>query len=271
MPVVSEFSMAAATLAGARWEVEGDTIVIHLRANGKAELEEHLHCAVQAVENQFGFRPAFRVEAGNATDGEQLYAQTEKLRQSLLQQVEQAAPRPKAKEEKKDASELIYGRPVKGEPVPLRDLSLDMSTVTVEGQVFAVNHRELKKRNAWVVSFDITDFTSSVRINQFMEQANAKPILDRVKNGMWLKIQGKMTVDRYEHENVLQPTGIMVGQKRLRQDTAEEKRVELHLHTKMSAMDALTDPGAVVAQAAGGATGPLPSQTMACCSRSPTP
>ena len=74
--VVSEFSMAAATLAGARWEVEGDTIVIHLRANGKAELEEHLHCAVQAVENQFGFRPAFRVEAGNATDGEQLYAQT---------------------------------------------------------------------------------------------------------------------------------------------------------------------------------------------------
>ena len=248
--VVSEFSMAAATLAGARWEVEGDTIVIHLRADGKAELEEHLHCAVQAVENQFGFRPAFRVEAGNATDGEQLYAQTEKLRQSLLQQVEQVAPRPKAKEEKKDASELIYGRPVKGEPVPLRDLSLDMSTVTVEGQVFAVNHRELKKRNAWVVSFDITDFTSSVRINQFMEQANAKPILDRVKNGMWLKIQGKMTVDRYEHENVLQPTGIMVGQKRLRQDTAEEKRVELHLHTKMSAMDALTDPGAVVAQAA---------------------
>lgn len=82
--------MAAATLAGARWEVEGDTIVIRLRANGKAELEEHLHCAVQVVENQFGFRPAFRVEAGNATDGEQLYAQTEKLQAESASAVEQA-------------------------------------------------------------------------------------------------------------------------------------------------------------------------------------
>ncbi len=60
-----------------------------------------------------------------------------------------------------------------------------------EKKVFAVNHRELKKRGAWVVSFDVTDYTGSVRINQFMEADKAKPILDGVQAGMWVKSRAK--------------------------------------------------------------------------------
>ena len=60
-----------------------------------------------------------------------------------------------------------------------------------QGKVFAVNHRELKKRGAWVVSFDVTDYTGSVRINQFMEADKAKPILDGVQAGMWVKHPGQ--------------------------------------------------------------------------------
>lgn len=55
------------------------------------------------------------------------------------------------------------------------ELNLDMFRVIVEGKVFAVQHRELKKRGAWVVCFDMTDYTSSVRVNQFMEAAKASP------------------------------------------------------------------------------------------------
>ena len=60
-------------------------------------------------------------------------------------------------------------------------MSLDMGIIIVEGRVFAVEHKELKKRNAWVVKFDMTDNTGAVRINRFMEANEAKPILDNVK------------------------------------------------------------------------------------------
>ena len=252
--IVRDYSMAAATLAGAQYALEEDTVVIRLRANGKKELEAHLKSAVEFIQARFGFVPEFRVEASAAVEGEALYAATERIRQEAMRQV--TVPAPSVKQEsgnqpvKQEAADVILGRTFKGVPTPIGDLTIDMSVVTVEGKVFAVQHRELKKRNAWVVCFDVTDYTGSVRVTQFMEQSAAKPVLDRVQVGMWLKIQGRMTVDRYEHENVLQPTNIVVAPARSRVDKAPEKRVELHLHTKMSAMDALTDTASAVKLAA---------------------
>ena len=82
-------------------------------------------------------------------------------------------------------------------------------TVIVEGKVFAIEHKELKKRNAWVINFDMTDYTGSVRVNQFMETEKAKPILDGIKVGMRVSILGKMSFDRYDNEMVMQPNAIM--------------------------------------------------------------
>ena len=107
----------------------------------------------------------------------------------------------------------------------MKDLNLDMYRVVVAGKVFAVNHKELKKRNAWVVSFDVTDYTGSVRVNQFMEADKAKPILENVQVGMWVRIQGKMTFDRYDNEMVMQPNSIQKLKAPKREDTAPEKRV----------------------------------------------
>ena len=77
----------------------------------------------------------------------------------------------------------------------MKDMSLDMGIIIVEGRVFAVEHKELKKRNAWVVNFDVTDNTSSVRVSRFLENKEAEPILQGVKNGSVVKIQGKLLVD----------------------------------------------------------------------------
>ncbi len=133
----------------------------------------------------------------------------------------------------------------------MKDLNLDMFRVVVEGKVFAVNNRELKKRNAWVISFDMTDNTGSVRVNQFLENAKAKPILEQVKEGMYLRVQGRMNLNRYDNEEVLMPQSIMAGKAPVRMDRAEgEKRVELHLHTTMSSMDGMTDTAAAVKTAA---------------------
>ncbi len=65
----------------------------------------------------------------------------------------------------------------------MNTLELDMGVVTVEGDVFAVEHRELKKRNAWVISFDITDYTSSIRVSKFMPGDEGTPIVNRGEGG----------------------------------------------------------------------------------------
>lgn len=80
------------------------------------------------------------------------------------------------KEARGFSSQRIYGtRQIKKAPKPMNTLELDMGVVTVEGDVFAVEHRELKKRNAWVISFDITDYTSSIRVSKFMPGTRGPP------------------------------------------------------------------------------------------------
>ena len=252
--ILTHFDAAARpVLAGSRWELNEQKIKIHLAANGKDRIEPLLPRLSEKIRTMFDVTPEIDIVA-NSVDGEALYEETEKMRLEAVRNV--PAPVFAQKQETSKAAavenpELIMGRPFSGEATPMSELSLDMFRVIVEGEVFAVNHRELKKRNAWVISFDITDHTGSVRINQFMEADKAAPILEKIKKpGGWLRVQGKMSFDRYENENVLQPQAIMVGKKRARQDTAPDKRVELHLHTKMSNMDALTDVGKAVAQAA---------------------
>ena len=258
--LIRAYSPAAAILAGAKWELDGDELHVHLAANGKAALAPHLPKGEAFLQELFGVHKTLVLHSATELEGKALFAETERIRQEAIKNVPAIAVAAAAVQKKKAASgpsdssssnaDLIFGRPFGGEVVKIAGLNLDMFRVVVQGKVFAVNHRELKKRGAWVVSFDVTDYTGSVRINQFMEADKAKPILDGVQAGMWVKIQGKMTFDRYDNEMVMQPNSILKVSAPKRVDTAPDKRVELHLHTTMSAMDALTKTGEAVKRAA---------------------
>ena len=171
------------------------------------------------------------------------FRRTEEIRRKALESLKTARPAEK-KTAKDGKGKLLYGRhEIKKEPIPMSSLELDMGAVIVEGDVFAIEHRELKKRGAWVVSFDMTDYTGSVRINKFFPGDEGKPLVEGVKKGQHLYVQGKLNIDRFTGDMVLEPYAVMEGHKEIRADTAPEKRVELHLHTNMSAMDALTAVG----------------------------
>ncbi len=176
---------------------------------------------------------------------EDLFAQMDAMRRKVMR-----ADAP-AKTDGKKRVKQIYGKiNTKKKSVPISSLELDMGNVLVEGDVFHVEHRELPKRKAWVICFDMTDYTGSVRVTQFMENDIAKPIIAAVKEGQRLQVQGRPTVSRFENDLILEPYGINeVPKPEGRKDLAEEKRVELHLHTKMSMMDALCDTKAVVKKA----------------------
>ncbi|WP_297240186.1 PolC-type DNA polymerase III [uncultured Flavonifractor sp.] len=174
------------------------------------------------------------------------FRRTEEIRRKALAGLKSPKPSEKkgGKGSPKSRGKLLFGKhEIKRMATPMRQLELDMGTVIVEGDVFAIDHRELKKRGAWVVSFDVTDYTGSVRINKFFPGDEGKGIVDGVKKGQRLLIQGKLNIDRFTGDMVLEPYAIMETEREQRVDGAPEKRVELHLHTNMSAMDALTAVG----------------------------
>ena len=257
---IRAFSPSAAILAGAGYAVTDEAVVIRLKANGKDSILQNAKKAEQFLRDRFGVSKKIEVEAHSNLEGRALFEETARIRAEALKNapaITASAPQSGAKPSGGSApapaeptGALFYGRPFSGKPVRMDELNLDMFRVIVEGKVFAVQHRELKKRGAWVVCFDMTDYTSSVRVNQFMEPAKAKPIIDNVQPGMWLRVQGKMSFDRYDNEMVLQPNAMEKIEAPKRRDTYPEKRVELHLHTTMSSMDALTDTASAVKRAA---------------------
>ena len=179
--------------------------------------------------------------AGSETEQPQdAFARAEAIRRAAMKSVSRpAAP----KGDKKPAGKAIFGKPISKAATPIGELELDMGTVVVEGDVFAIDNRELKKRGAWVVAFDLTDYTGSIRINKFFPGDEGKPLVDGIKKGMHLKVQGRLNMDRFYGDMVLEPVAVMAAEKKMKEDKAPEKRVELHLHTTMSSMDALTAVG----------------------------
>ena len=246
---VQENSMTRGSLAGAKWKWEDRNLTVSLVANGKKELEKCLPAVQNAISQQFGVPVTIEIEAGQALEGHALFEAMEKMRGDMISELPTQTQTPK--KETAVQSDALFGKPIRGTNTPMRELNLDMGTVIVEGKVFAVDHKELKKRNAWVINFDMTDHTGSVRINRFMEAGEAKPFLENVKVGAVLRIQGRLMINQFDNEMILKPVAMMAGSLPKRVDKAEGmKRVELHLHTNMSSMDALTNTGDAVKQAA---------------------
>ncbi len=241
------FAPSMSILAGCKYCLNGDVVTIELKGGGKEMLAPYLSRVEKWLSDMFCTTVKLRVVSGSAGDAETLFAATEKIRMKAIEGLAQlSAPVPEKRKVAAPVSNVIFGKPFKGELTPMKDIHMDSGKIVVEGEVFAVNHKELTKAKAWVINFDVTDHTGSIRVNQYMEHSKAAPILDGISKGMWVKIQGKVSFSRFENDIVLQPYAIEAGKKPERQDTAAEKRVELHLHTKMSSMDALTDTAEVV-------------------------
>ena len=159
---------------------------------------------------------------------------------------------PKSPESQKGRPEgtVLMGRNIRGSILPMSDLAMDSGAVIVEGDVISVESRKLQKRGAAVLIFDITDLTGSVRVSRYLRNTDDQTILDKIQKGDHLVVQGDITYSRYDEDMILEPRNIMKGKRYIRPDEAPEKRVELHVHTRFSALDALTDPEAIVARAA---------------------
>ena len=126
--------------------------------------------------------------------------------------------------------------------VKIKDLGVDDKKVSLEGEVINTEDRELKSGRV-LYSFDLYDGTSTLTCKAFLDKKNAKKVMGRVKNAKAIKIAGTAQMDSFSHEQTVMAYTILEiepHKKEVRMDNAEEKRVELHMHTKMSQMDGMT-------------------------------
>ncbi len=134
---------------------------------------------------------------------------------------------------------VLFGAAIKGETVPIETLNPKSGGAVVFGKVFFADFYETRRPGVWCLTFELTDFHSSVRVTKYLEKGEKDQLKKPIAPGMWLKVQGRVKLGRDGSEILLEPRNIVQCDHPFRQDTAPVKRVELHLHTTFSAMDAL--------------------------------
>ena len=151
----------------------------------------------------------------------------------------EAKPAPK----KAESGEVLFGKlPKDNHRTDISELTLQSGTVSVTGKVFAADSRKIQKTNAAVLSFDMTDYTGSIHVSKYIRQGDDQSILDKIRVGDYLTVRGDVIFNRYDNDMAIDVAAIAKETAPQRQDTAEgDKRVELHLHTRYSTLDALTD------------------------------
>ncbi len=144
---------------------------------------------------------------------------------------------------------VIIGSRIRGKSVSMKGLNPKMGFVIVEGKVFSAEVSQTKQPGKWRLSLEMTDFESSVMIHKLMGDDEAAVLEKAIKTDMWLRVQGKVELTRDGRDIQIFPKNIMRISHEKRMDTAPVKRVELHLHTQMSNMDALTNTKDVIKRA----------------------
>ncbi|MGY3713885.1 PolC-type DNA polymerase III [Sutcliffiella cohnii] len=132
----------------------------------------------------------------------------------------------------------------------LDEITEEERKVVVQGYVFDVETKELRSGRT-LLTLKITDYTNSILVKMFSKGKEDIPLLQAINKGMWLKIRGSIQNDTFVRDLVMMASDINQIQGKERKDNApaDEKRVELHLHTPMSQMDAVTGISKLVAQA----------------------
>lgn len=146
---------------------------------------------------------------------------------------------------------VIFGRDFEDETINIEEIWGEMGEVTIRGKVRALDTREIRNERT-IVSFEITDFTDTIKVKMFVHNEQLKELTGDLKVGAFLKIKGVTVNDTFDRELTI---GSVIGVMKIpdfttaRMDNSARKRVELHCHTKMSDMDGVSDVKDIIKRA----------------------
>ena len=144
---------------------------------------------------------------------------------------------------------VLYGSAFKPNPRPIKGLSAMDGRVTVWGDVFKINERTTRDGRRNIIDFSITDYSGSFKVKIFDACSNCRKLIRHLKPGSTVMVRGDIEHDKYLRCLVIKAQGVMLFDREKKTDEAKEKRVELHLHTNMSAFDATPSPSQVIERA----------------------
>ncbi|WP_277584198.1 PolC-type DNA polymerase III [Psychrobacillus antarcticus] len=138
----------------------------------------------------------------------------------------------------------------KDEPImDIKSIQDEERRVAIEGFVFDVEVKELRSGRS-LLTAKVTDYTDSILVKMFSRDKEDAQMMERLQKGMWIKVRGSVQNDTFVRDLIIMAQDMNELNPMVRMDTAKEKRVELHLHTPMSQMDAVSSVSSLVTQAA---------------------
>lgn len=165
----------------------------------------------------------------------------------------------KREKDKADSPNAVLGdRPFQlgaqikdSETVEIRTVLEEERSIVLEGFVFISEVKVLKSGRS-LLEFKMTDYTDSILVKMFSRDDSDAELMAQLSKGMWVKVRGSVQMDTFARDLVVMARDIVEIKKETRKDLAPEgrKRVELHMHTPMSQMDAVTPVDKLVGQAA---------------------
>ena len=150
-----------------------------------------------------------------------------------------------------ESAEIIKGKAIRQKPISINEAVQQLGEkCAIVGDVFASEIKELRNEKT-VATFDITDYSGSIKVKVFGTNKEIEDMkLASIKNGTALLVLGKVDYDSYARDITISPNSLIKVKRIPKMDNYPEKRVELHCHTNMSAMDAVTDPVTLINRAA---------------------
>ncbi|HEU5140839.1 MAG TPA: PolC-type DNA polymerase III [Bacillales bacterium] len=156
----------------------------------------------------------------------------------------------KAEQQEAPSGPVAVGYPIKDEPVQIQTITEEERKIAIQGYVFEAETRELRSGRL-LLTLKMTDYSDSLLVKMFSRKDEDIPKMKAVEKGIWLKARGSIQHDTFVRDLVMIANDLeqVPGWHRTDEAPEGEKRVELHLHTPMSQMDAVSSTTKLVEQA----------------------
>jgi DNA polymerase III subunit alpha, Gram-positive type len=240
-------------------KINGNKIIVQASNDTEAtQLKRKYGEIITATFENFGF-PKLVLDAEVSQVEEQSNEYEKFLEEKLKEDQERAkqALLEMEKAEKEEASDAPSGPFMLGLTIKddadfrkIEEIYDEERRIAIEGYVFDCETRELRSGRT-LLTFKVTDYSSSILVKMFSRDKEDAAIMNNMKKGMWVRCRGSIQNDTFVRDLVMIANDVNEIKPVLRLDTApaDEKRVELHMHTPMSQMDAVSSVASLVAQA----------------------
>ncbi len=204
---------------------------------------------IQFFGHLMSWSPRFNYQLESSEESIQKFRETQAQEELVKIEELQQAIEEKTQETIKADTEVLLGYKIKDEPTHIHEIIEEEKKITIQGYVFEVDLKELKSGRS-LLQFNITDYTDSFTVKMFSRDKEDIPIMNMIKKGMWLKVRGSVQLDSFTRELSMMASDVNQLVVADKMDESASKRVELHLHTNMSTMDAVSSASDLISQAA---------------------